>query len=366
MKTTKKIISVMLAFVTACLVCGTLASCKKSEKKNEFKVGVLSYLNVSEEKIGSFFSGREKIDRLLEEQGYLTVSEKVRENRKYGKREKPVVRYYDSLDALLMALKSGEIDVAMGLPQSTAKYICAKDDRFGRGFDYNFEKLFGVLGEGTFAEVAFNRTSDGFSFMFMEKNKDLCDQFNDVINEMKKDGSMKKLMEEHILKATDGRELKPLQPENKPGRETIKVAVTGDLPPMDYIASDGTFAGFNTALLTEIGKRLNKNITLVQVTNLGRAAALASGTVDVAFWTRSAAYSENKRLSPEEFDAWRDERRAKDGKEGAEAMKALNVALGGSEDSDCRAFSMRKDMPEGTIITIPYFQDMPVGIALKK
>ena len=60
------------------------------------------------------------------------------------------------------------------------------------------------------------------------------------------------------------------------------------VPPIDSVAADGTPAGFNTAILAELGKRMNVNFELVQVDSLGRAAALASGQVDLVFWTNGA------------------------------------------------------------------------------
>ena len=72
--------------------------------------------------------------------------------------------------------------------------------------------------------------------------------------------------------------------EKFPDAETVKIAVTGDMPPIDYIAADGTPAGFNTALLAEIGKRLKVNIELLSVNAGARAAALASGRADGVFW----------------------------------------------------------------------------------
>ena len=68
------------------------------------------------------------------------------------------------------------------------------------------------------------------------------------------------------------------------GAETLTVGVTGDLPPLDLVLADGTPAGFNTAVLAELGKRLGKNIALVQVSSSARAAALVSGQVDIIFW----------------------------------------------------------------------------------
>ena len=102
---------------------------------------------------------------------------------------------------------------------------------------------------------------------------------------MKEDGTLQKLIDEYIIKASDGGEPVAIAFEKFEG-DPIRIAVTGSLPPMDYVAADGTFAGFNTAVLAEIGKRLQKNIELVQVDSIGRALALSEGTVDVVFWTR--------------------------------------------------------------------------------
>ena len=65
------------------------------------------------------------------------------------------------------------------------------------------------------------------------------------------------------------------------GAETIKVGITGDLPTLDLVLADGTPAGFNTVVLAEISRRINKNIELVQINSGARAAALTSELVDV-------------------------------------------------------------------------------------
>ena len=69
-----------------------------------------------------------------------------------------------------------------------------------------------------------------------------------------------------------------------PGAETVKIAVTGDFPPIDYVAIDGTSAGFNVALLAEIARRLKINVELVSINSGARGAALSSGRVDGVFW----------------------------------------------------------------------------------
>ena len=99
---------------------------------------------------------------------------------------------------------------------------------------------------------------------------------------------MDRLIQEQIEDLISGAEIAPIELPVIDGAETVRVAVTGALPPMDYVAADGTPAGFNTAVLAEISRRINRNIEMVFVDSMsGRSAALASGTVDAVFWTRT-------------------------------------------------------------------------------
>lgn len=62
------------------------------------------------------------------------------------------------------------------------------------------------------------------------------------------------------------------------------VGVTGDLPPMDYVAADGVPAGFNVAFINAIGEVTDVSFTFVQVDADARLSALSSGKIDVIFW----------------------------------------------------------------------------------
>ena len=53
------------------------------------------------------------------------------------------VRHYDTLDAMLMALQSGELD-GMKVPYYTAKYLCAVNDGLTIRDGYHPEKAAGV------------------------------------------------------------------------------------------------------------------------------------------------------------------------------------------------------------------------------
>ena len=69
-----------------------------------------------------------------------------------------------------------------------------------------------------------------------------------------------------------------------PDAPTVKIAVTGDIPPIDYVAPDGKAAGFNAVILAEIGRRMEINIELININTAARNATLVSGRADGVFW----------------------------------------------------------------------------------
>ena len=135
---------------------------------------------------------------------------------------------------------------------------------------------------------------------------------------MKTDGSLDALIEKYINNPSDSPQ--PVEISKIDGAETIKVGVTGDLPPLDLVLADGTPAGFNTAVLAEISKRIGKNIELIQVDSGARASALTSKVVDVIFWVVVPADNSNR---PKNIDT-----------------------------------------PEGVAVTTPYYQDVVVNVNL--
>ena len=102
-----------------------------------------------------------------------------------------------------------------------------------------------------FSQHLLNHLCNGYSFMMLDENIDLRDQFDQVIEEMKEDGTLEELVKSHITDVAESGEPEAVEFEEFDG-DPIRVAVTGSLPPMDYVAADGSFAGFNTAILAEI------------------------------------------------------------------------------------------------------------------
>lgn len=173
------------------------------------------------------------------------------------------VRFYDTLSAMQMALNAGEI-AQMVLPDAIAKYVMAQNP------DYE-------------AALVLRSSGMGLAFGFREDSSELQKDFNRALTYMRNNWILAAI-EGVYLASPNGEEPAPVKFRKFDDAPSIKVAVTGDLPPIDFIAPDGTPAGFNTAVLAEIGMFLKKNIELVNVDTGARTSVLASGRADVVFW----------------------------------------------------------------------------------
>ena len=346
----KKLVSLTLALLLALLALLPAMA----EAPAAMRCGVLSMLNVNEKEVLNYRQARNLIGRQLEKEGLTTHQFRMI----YSDAGKDVdqmnvnveIVFFDTLDAALMALNAGDID-CLEVYETVAQYLTHSNP--------------GLVQVMTFDEDAvdsgFTRFARGglmandFAFMFMEANAALRDEFEAALASITEE-EMDKLIQEHITAAINGDEISPIQMPAIDGAQTIKVAVTGALPPMDYVAADGSAAGFNAALLAEISQRIGKNIELVVVDSVGRAAALASGTVDAVFWTRTSGKANDIADLSEEERAKLEEARIQDlSEEEIEVMEKVQELVSFADYG-------RADMPEGTIITTPYFSDILVTV----
>lgn len=176
-------------------------------------------------------------------------------------------QYFDDLSGMLLALNAGTID-EITLPRFAAEYAAAKNPDLEiccvQSMPFEMSLVFGFRDD--------------------EGGRDLQARINEAIRAMKADGALDALKVDCLRSAMDT-ELASVQFDAFPeSGETIRVVVTGDLPPMDYIGADGVPAGFNTAVLAEIGRRLGINIELVSMQAATRTLALTSNTADMVFW----------------------------------------------------------------------------------
>lgn len=275
--------------VLSCLMAGALfTGCGgNSDTKDPnsqatiIKVGMITHLNASEKQMEEYL---------------FKIQEKAR-----AKIVNHIPKFYDSLNLMQLGIESGEVD-EISTYKSVADYIIANNA--------NFE----LVADNTITGLA-----DNFCFVVRKEDTQLKAELDKAIEEMKADGSLNKLVENYITNV-DKQNPPKVEIPMLEGADTIKVGVTGDLPPLDLVLADNSPAGFNTALLAEVAKRSGKNIELIQVDSGARAVALTSKQIDVIFWA----------ILPLDYNAPAD-----------------------------------IDKPDGAELSVPYFKDNIVHLKLK-
>ena len=246
---------------------------------------------------------------------------------------------FDSLNSMVMSLNAGLID-GMIVYFTVGSYLCRQNENLTSWLEYSeMEKIYG--GEMTNIKNRFildQILGTDFSFLMMKDHLALRDEFNRAIADMKADGTL------DALKASI-MDLNKAEIAKIDNAETIRVGVTGDLPPIDYVDEAGVPAGFNTAVLAEISRRIGKNIELVSIESGARSLALSQGIVDVVFWSRINTPDQSI------FDSLPENRKSD--------ATMIALALSPYQHPDI-------DIPKGTITTDVYLHDIFVTIYTKK
>lgn len=215
------------------------------------RVGFLSRLNTTEEEFSRIIQDSQRMT------GWNLLS---------NRHELYAVKFYDSLSTMIMACERREID-EIALPDVVAEYVVNANPEY------------------EICCVSLLRTPMSLAFGFRKSDASLAWKFNRAIKEIEDDWTLPEIQGIYIYGAAKN---KPVEFAKFDGAETIRVAVTGDLPPVDYVDEEGKPSGFNAALLAEIGKRLKINIELIDIDAGARNSALLSERVDVIFWYETA------------------------------------------------------------------------------
>ncbi|MBQ6972618.1 MAG: transporter substrate-binding domain-containing protein [Synergistaceae bacterium] len=216
------------------------------------RMGVLTKQNMSEEEFISSV--------MAAEAGFLGWRIKNAEHR-----SEDSLAYFDSLNAMLMALRSGRIDEA-AMPAFVAEYVVNMNDDFT-----------------IICAIRMPTTHLALGFRNDDLGRRLREMVNIALKSMKTDATLDILHAKYLGMPGKSQPAAAVFT-NFPRAQTIRVAVTGDLPPLDMISPNGTPVGYNTAVLAELGRRMGLNIELVNIEASARTSALTSGRVDAVFW----------------------------------------------------------------------------------
>lgn len=244
-------------FVTICAAALLMTGCGGGEQvaqdkpANNFsgetvKLGMIGRLNTNESQMENLLA-------------------KIEEKTSLKGKQHNQPKFFDNLKQMQLAVDSGTVD-QISLYKCVADYLVATNDKYE-----------------IVDNAALSKITDLFCFAVRKDDTELKTELDKAVNDMKADGTLDKLVQEYITDVKSDNVPKVDLP-HVDGAQTIKVGVTGDLPPLDLIMPDNTPAGFNTAILAEISKRINRNIEVVQIESGARAAALTSKLIDVIFW----------------------------------------------------------------------------------
>ncbi len=279
----KKTVSLILALMLVLSVCLSGCAAEKAADTGAVQkygdIGRLSKLNITED----------ELNEVLKDIMVDSICNKY--------------VFYDTMNDMIMALNKGDIAV-LETDQNTVRYIASRNDLITDRAPY------------------MNPNMLTFCMLLREEDAELRDQISACIAEMNEDGTIETMKQAYIEDVIAGKDPGAVEPQVFSGAKTIKVAVTGDRPPMDYVSADGKPQGFNTALIAEVAKRLELNIEMVNVNSAARGIALATGTCDIVFW-----------MEVGDFENW----------EGADL----------------------EDQPENTVVTEPYMS-VPLWWAVLK
>ena len=234
-----------------------LAVLASSAEKSVIRLGLLSKLNTTEEEFAEVWR-----KTFAPPSGELEV----------------IIKFYDSMTAMQMGMNRREIHEIV-LPEVAAEYAL--------NINPDLEATLVLRSKGM---------GLAFGFRDDEEGRTLRDKFNASLETMRDNWELAVLEGSYLSSRS---EPQPVKFAKTDGAQTVRVAVTGDLPPLDYIAPDGTPAGFNTALLEEIGNMLGVNVELAEFESGARTAALTSGRADVVFWYEVSANAETQPDVPE-------------------------------------------------------------------
>lgn len=241
----KKTVTLILALMIALFVC--LSVCVAEDAANTGAVqkygniGRLSKLNITED----------ELNEVLKDIMVNSICNRY--------------VFYDTMNDMIMALNRGDI-VVLETDQNTVRYIASRSDNIVDRPPY------------------MNPNMLIFCMLLRGEDTELRDQISACIAEMNEDGSIEALKQTYIEGVIAGEDPGVIEPQVFQDAKTIRVAVTGDRPPMDYVSAGGEPMGFNTALIAEVAKRLELNVEMVNVSCAARGIALATGVCDIVFW----------------------------------------------------------------------------------
>jgi len=172
------------------------------------------------------------------------------------------VEYYNRYSDCVSAVLAGKVD-AVFAPRFCAEYSMQRNS--------------------SLKVVADNAYPVNVVMAVRSEDQQLKNELDEAITVLQENGTLDSLKDQWVTNLPVGSEPESKEISKIEGAKTIYVGVCGDYVPLDYIATNGQPAGYNVALLSEIGKLMNINFEFVSIETQARFAALESKKIDLIF-----------------------------------------------------------------------------------
>lgn len=165
----------------------------------------------------------------------------------------------------LMALKTGKVDTLLSM-DATATMMAAQDPTLYTYMDPRLADL---------ADIS-------LSMVVAKANEAIGEELNEAIHVLEENGTLA------FLAGTLFGGEPPAVSEAELSGDPLRVGVTGDIPPVDFVDASGNPAGYNVNLMNQIGALLGRPVKFVQITKGAALTALATNRIDILFWQEQA------------------------------------------------------------------------------
>jgi len=172
------------------------------------------------------------------------------------------VQYFNRMSDCIMALQAGKVDAVLS-PRFGADYFVKRNPAL---------KI-----------VASQPVTVSVVMALRSEDTQLKDDLDKAIATLQENGKLKSLEDEWVTNLPAANEPANKSADPIPGAKTVYVGVCGDYAPLDYIAANGRPAGFNVALLNELGQLLKVNFEFVSLESQARFTALSAKKIDLIF-----------------------------------------------------------------------------------
>lgn len=170
--------------------------------------------------------------------------------------------YFDSFQAALAALKSGKTDAVMALEPVADYYVGLDED---------------------LSSILLNKAEGTYRMALRAEDAGLLTDINVALRSWSEDGTLDVLRKEYVTGLTSDKQFEGKDMPYFDDAPTLYVGLSGDNPPVDYIAADGNPAGYNVELLYKLSEALHVNFEIKVMPLETKFPALVSNKIDIFF-----------------------------------------------------------------------------------